>query len=298
MEIAPKVAKWVVNLQPEDIPRAVLEKAKTYILDTIGVTIAGALDDVGILVAEYVETLGGKPNCTVVGTSIKTACPMAALANGVLGHTLDFDDTSHSYIGHTSVSVLPSTFAVGEIVDASGIEVLCAYIIGTEVSCKLGAMVSPKLYEDGWHSTSVIGVFGAAAAAGKLLKLTDNQMVHALGISASMASGLRGNVGTDIKPFHAGRSAENGVVAAFLAYKGMQGFPDIFEREFGFCHTLKVNNEFDPFFPKLGNPFDIDSPGFYLKEFPSCSSTHPALSATIRLIKENKIDPMDIESLS
>ena len=297
MEIATQLAKWIVKTGPEEISKVVLEKAKVHLLDTIGVMIGGATDDVGRVITEYVQALGGKPACKVIGTSIKTAPPMAALANGVMGHALDFDDTSYSYISHVSVSVLPSAIALGEWVDAPGIQVLASYIIGSEVACKLGAMVTPKLYEDGWHSTCVIGAFGAAAAAGKLLGLTENQMVNALAITVSEASGVKGNIGTMSKPFQVGRSAENGVVAALLAQKGITGSSDIFEKDFGFCQTFKVKSEFAPFYSKMGNPFDIDTPGFYMKEFPSCSSTHPALNAIIRLIQEHQINPDQVESV-
>ena len=297
MGISTNLAKWIVKTGADKIPPQVIEKAKKYILDTLGVTVAGAMDDVGLMIRDYVQALGGKPDCTVIGTYTKTACPMAALANGTMGHALDFDDTSHSYIGHVSVSVLPSAIAVGELVNASGMDIIVAYIIGTEVACKLGAMVSPKIYEDGWHSTSVIGAFGAAAAAGKLLGLTENQMIHALGITVSEMSGIRGNFGTSAKAFQVGRSAENGVVSSLLAKRGMITSSEIFEKDFGFCHNFKVSHEFTPFHLKMGNPFDIDTPGFYLKEFPSCSSTHPALNAIIRLIEKHRVDPMQVESI-
>jgi len=297
MEISSALAEWIVRTEAQKIATEVIEKAKCYILDTFGVVIAGTLDDVGIRIVDYVRSLGGKPNCTVLGTSIQTTCPMAAMANGVMGHALDFDDTSYSYIGHVSVSVLPSAIAVAELVNASGLNTIGAYIIGTEVACKLGAMVHPKIFEDGWHSTCILGAFGAAAAAGKLLGLSFDQMAHTLGITVSEISGVRGTIGTSCKPFQVGRSAENGVVSAFLAKRGMTACPDIFEKDFGFCHTFKLNREFASSFSKIGNPFDLDIPGFYMKEFPSCSSTHPALNATIRLIKQHYIDPMQVESV-
>jgi 2-methylcitrate dehydratase PrpD len=143
----------------------------------------------------------------------------------------------------------------------------------------------------------VIGAFGAAAAAGKLLGLTEKQIGHALGITVSGVSGMRGTFGSSVKPFQVGRSSENGVISALLAKRGMTASPGIFEKDFGFCHTFKVSRKFEPFYSKMGKPYDIDRPGFYLKEFPSCSSTHPALNAVIRLIKKYRIDPMQVESV-
>lgn len=297
MEIATQLAQWIIKTKAEEIPKAVLEKAKLHILDTLGVTIAGAEDNVGRVMTRYIHSLGGDPACGLIGTSLRSSPPLAALANGAMGHALDFDDTSRTYLGHPSVSCLPAALAVGELVDASGIQVLGAYIIATEVACKLGATVFAKLYEEGWHTTCVVGAFGGTAAAGKLLGLREDQMVHALAITVSEISGLQGSFGTMSKPFQVGRSAENGVVAALLAQRGMKGFPDIFEKVKGFCHTLKVSNEFGPFYSKMGKPFDIYVPGFYPKEFPCCSIIHPALNATIALSREHRIQPDQVLSV-
>ena len=297
MEIATKLAKWIKKIQPNDIPQTVIEKAKMSMLDTIGVTIGGAADDVGRVIRQYLESLGGKSDCALIGTSLRTSPTLAAMGNGAMGHAFDFDDTSFSYIGHPSVSMLPAALAIGELVDAAGIHVLSAYIIGTEVACKLGAVVTPKLFEDGWHVTSVIGSFGATAAAGKLLDLNEAQMVNAFGVTVSEVSGVLGNIGTMSKPFQVGRSAENGVAAALLAQMGLTASSDIFEKAFGFYHTFKVNNDNSPFHAKMGNPYDLETPGFFLKEFPSCSSTHAALNATNEIIRDYRIDPEQVESV-
>lgn len=297
MSITVHMANWITRAELTGLPATAVEKAKKSILDTIGVAIAGAKTDVADVMIAYVDTLGGNPQSHVWGTALKTSVQLAALANGTMGHALDFDDTSHSYIGHPSISVLPAVMAAAELVNASGAEVLRAFVIGTEVACKLGAMVTPKIYADGWHSTSVIGAFGAAAGTAKLLGLTESQVVHALGIVTAQASGIKGNFGTTAKSYQVGRSAENGVVAALLAQRGLKGSADIMEKEFGFFPTLKLSHESDSFLATMGNPFDIDQPGFYLKEFPSCSSTHPALNAIIALIQKHAIDPLGVKSI-
>jgi 2-methylcitrate dehydratase PrpD len=298
LAIATRVAEWIVKTRPEEIPTSVMEKARICILDTIGVTIAGAEDNVGKILAAYIQDLGGKPDCAVIGTPLRTAPPLAALANGALGHALDFDDITYVYHAHPSVSVLPAALAAGELMDASGMQLLGAFIIGTEVASKVGAMVNPKLARDGWHSTCVMGAFGAAAAAGKLLGLTVDQLARSFAITASETSGIKGSIGSMCKSFQVGRSSENGVVAALLAKRGLTGAHDIFEKLFGFCHTFKVSNDFDAFYSKMGNPFTIENPGFYPKEFPSCSASHPALRATIRLIRQHNIYPRQVESVN
>jgi len=296
MSLTSGVARWIIRTELDTLPAIVIEKAKKSILDTMGVAIAGANTDVGRIVLAYSDTLGGNPQSRIWGTAIKTSAQLAALANSTLGHALDFDDTSHSYIGHASVSVLPAVIAAGEQVNASGAEVVLAFVIGTEVACKLGAMVTPQLYADGWHSTSAIGAFGAAAGVAKLLGLTEKQVIHALGIVTAQASGIKGNFGTSAKPYQVGRSAENGVAAALLAQRGLRSDANIFEKEFGFLHAFKLNR--DAKLGPMGNPFDIDQPGFYLKEFPSCSSTHPALNAVIALIHKHAIDPLKVKCVN
>ena len=296
MSLTTHVAKWIIQTELDTLPAIVVEKAKKSILDTMGVAIAGANTDIGDIILAYLKAQGGNSQSRIWGTAIKTSAQQAALANGTLGHALDFDDTSHSYIGHASVSVLPAVVAAGEQVNASGAEVVLAFVIGTEVACKLGAMVTPQLYADGWHSTSVIGAFGAAAGTAKVYGLTEKQIVHALGIVTAQASGIKGNFGSSAKPYQVGRSAENGVAAALLAQTGLRSDANIFEKEFGFFHTFKLNH--DSLLERMGNPFDIDQPGFYLKEFPSCSSTHPALNAVIALIHKHAIDPSKVKSLN
>jgi len=296
MSLTTDVAQWIIRTEFDTLPAIVIEKAKKSILDTMGVAIAGANTDVGDIILGYIEALGGNPQSQIWGTSLRTSTQLAALTNSTLGHALDFDDTSHSYIGHASVSVLPAVVAAGELVNASGAEVVLAFVIGTEVACKLGAMVTPQLYADGWHSTSVMGAFGAAAGVAKILGLTETQASHALGIVTAQSSGIKGNFGTSAKSYQVGRSAENGVAAALLAQRGLGSDAGIFEKEFGFLHTFKLKRDSMP--GSLGNPFDIDQPGFYLKEFPTCSSTHPALNAVITLIHEHGIDPLKLKSVN
>jgi len=291
------VANWVVNTTPDDIQERAIKKAKSCILDTIGVTIAGAKDKSGEIITEYVNNISEKQQCRLIGTSLKTSPPLAALANGAMGHALDFDDISYTYLGHPSVSVLPAALALGESVNVTGLDLIVAYIIGTEVACKLGTAISHKLSSNGWHTGSLIGTFGATAASGKILRLNEDQMAYALAITASLISGIKGNIGTMTKPFQVGHSAENGVVSALLAKRGMTGSLDIFERDYGFCDVFKVSNKFESL-SKMGRPFDVDIPGFIPKEFPSCSASHAAINAAIKLVCEYQIEPGQVKKIN
>jgi 2-methylcitrate dehydratase PrpD len=298
MELSTQLANWVMDTDPKDIPGRVIEKAKIHFLDTLGVMIAGTRDPVGKIIVDHVRSFGAHSQCTLVGTKTHSAPSLSALANGVLGHALDFDDTSYGAFAHVSVTVLPAALAMGEWVNASGSDVLEAFVIGCEVASKLGQdNVSLKLYEDGWFSTSVIGAFGAEAAAGKLLALSADEMVHAFAITASDVSGILGNNGTMVKPLEVGRAAEKGVLAALLAKRGLKGSPQIFEKPNGFLQAFRITDGRSHLGGTLGTPFEMDEPGFHLKEFPSCANSHPALNAIIRLIREHGIDPDQVETI-
>ena len=279
------------------VPGPVAERAALHVLDTIGVTIAGAASPAGRIVLDYVESLGAGGAATVVGATGTTAPQHAALAHGVMGHALDYDDyTVKSLLGHPSVAVLPAALAVGEQVSASGSQVLAAYALGCEVACKLGACFNPSLFLRGWAATGVLGAFGATAAAGALLGLDAPALERAMGITASQASGVKANVGTMTKPYHAGRAAENGVVAASLAARGFDATPGILSAADGFADVFGARADHAPL-ARLGDPFDLVDPGFAIKRFPSCGATHAGIEAALQLRAAGLGDPGAIRSV-
>lgn len=288
-----KMARFITDCSYGSIPAEVVDAAKTAILDCTGVTVAGAADEAGKIITGFVKELGGSPTATVIGGNFRTGSPDAALANGTMAHALDYDDVTMSMSGHPSVPLVPSIFALGEELAATGEDILEAYIVGFEVEAKLGRAVNPNHYIKGWHATSTLGVFGAAAAAAKLLGLDTHQTRMALGIAASQASGVRLNFGTMTKPFHAGNAAKGGVVAAKLAKAGFTAASDILEKPLGFCHVFTDGSEYDAekAVEGLGEPFEVLSPGVGLKPYPSCRCTHAALDAMLHLVAENDLSP-------
>ena len=162
MYLTETFARLVAGTRYEDISAEARSKAKDCILDCIGVTIAGAAEPISAPVMQYVEAVGGHPQCTIVGLGGRTSVTNAALANGVFGHVLDFDDTNQIFIGHGSVVIVPAIFALAEKLGSSGRDVITAYMLGTEVQWKLGeALVDcGDHYAKGWHSTCTIGAFG------------------------------------------------------------------------------------------------------------------------------------------
>jgi 2-methylcitrate dehydratase PrpD len=297
METTKRMVDFIVRSSYGDLPAEVIERGKGRVLDTLACMLAAVDDDAAVLIREYAGNRGGAPEASIVASARRTSAPMAALVNGTIGHVLDFDDFQPSFGGHPSVVILPAALAVGEKMHASGRAVLEAFLLGFEGACKIGSGVNLALYERGWHATSVIGVLGAAMATGKLLGLDATKMAYALAIAASSASGLRGNFGTMTKPLHAGKGAEGGVAAALLAASGFTASTEILEHKNGFSRVFSTR--FDPvaMTGRLGDPFDIVSPGIQTKLYPSCLMTHPVIEAARALAQAYHIDPDRVDSV-
>jgi 2-methylcitrate dehydratase PrpD len=296
LSIQEKLSEFVIEVEYKDIPREAVTVAKQSVLDYLGVTLAGSVEPIGSIVKEYLKEVGGKGLSTVIGLGVKTSCPNAAFANGTLGHALDFDDSSPSLLGHPTVPVVPSALATAELSEASGEELLTAYAVGVEVECKLGLVVNPAHMEKGWHCTSTLGAFGATAAAGKLLGLDSEQMMYAFGVAASESAGVRANFGTMTKPFHAGRAAENGVVAAMLAKRGFTANKNALEEEFGYLKVTTGEYKTEAI-EKLGNPWELVTPGVYYKLYPCCHYGHAAINALLSIMRDNKLDSSNVEDV-
>jgi 2-methylcitrate dehydratase PrpD len=295
VDVTRRLAQFAVQTQYRNLPAEVVEKGKERILDTLGCMIGGSRETLAPLMLKYVEETGGRPEASIVGFGHKTNVANAALVNGTLGHALDFDDTQISFSGHPSTVLLPAALSLGEKMKLSGEAVLEAFMIGFEVACKIGRGVNPRLYANGWHSTSVIGTLGAAVTAGKLLGLNTEEMASALGISASQSCGLKENFGTMTKPFHAGRAAQSGVISALLAKKGFTACQQILEAKRGFSAVFSREYDLNKIFENLGNPYDIISPGVHTKAYPSCLMTHCIIDASLFLVESYDIKPEEVD---
>ena len=191
------------------LPDATVRADRRAILDTLGVMAAGSREDTAVRARTLIQHRGGSDEATIVGTPSRASIEDAALVNGVAAHALDYDDVQASLSGHPSVPVLPPALAVAERARMSGADLLTAFVVGIEIEAKIGRALNPAHYEVGWHATSTLGVFGASAAAGKLLGLSREGMARALAIAASMSSGIKANFGTDCKPWHAGQDRKS-----------------------------------------------------------------------------------------
>lgn len=296
MSLSQEVGKFVAGIKFDDLPEKVVEKAKLHIMDTLGVLIAAVDDPIMNVIKEYLKEAGRDSCCTILGTGIKTSPETAALASGIMAHGLDFDDASWRMIGHPSAVVVPAVMALGEAWNITGKDFITAYVLGTEVACKIGYAAEPELYEAGWHATGVVGVLGAAAACGYLLKLNEQQLSSALGIAASLAAGLRQNFGSMTKPFHAGAAARNGVTAALLARHGFTSSIKSLDGKGGFFANFTGGKK-EGNFPSPGDTYDIESPGFFIKPYPSCAATHTGIDAMLSLVEEYGFTDDQVESI-
>ena len=323
-----EIAGFIVDTVRADVPDPVFALAGRGAVDGTAVMLAGRTEAAARIVHDHVEALGTGGTITVVGSRLKTHPAAAALVNGTSAHAHDFDDTQisespdHVYglLTHPTASVWAATLAAAESVEASGEQALMAYLLGIEVACRICDATSSFHYVRGFHTTQTIAVFGATASASRLLGLTARQTQCALGLATSMAAGLRINFGTMAKPFHAGRAAESGVVAAQLARRGMTARPNALEDPGGFFKTFA--GDLDPADPvlvanplwgyletgtpgfdasrlsgKLGRRWYLESPGLSIKPFPSVVLSHPTMFALLDLLEAETIEADDIEKI-
>jgi 2-methylcitrate dehydratase PrpD len=298
-------SEFVVNLKLADIPAETMELGKKSILDGLGLALSGSKAETWKFIQEYLKPFGFPPSggAAVLGSAVRLPARFAAFANGVAIHVDDYDDTQlavgkdrvYGLLTHPTVGVLPAALATAEVEGKSGKDLLVAYHSGVEVECKIAEAISPRHYEDGFHSTGTCGVFGGAAACAKLKGFDVVHTSRAFGIAASHAAGLRENFGTMMKPFQAGHATESGVVAADFAAIGWTAAEQILEAQRGFFHAY--GGTYDPaaIVDRLGKPWTLQNPGVSIKPFPSGSLTHPGMTELMRLIRANSIKAADVE---
>ncbi len=212
------------GLTRQDLPDDVAKVAEQCMLDWFGCAVAGSREPLaGILIKQFGHRKG---RCTVIGADVSLDAATSALLNGASGHALDYDDTGLLMTCHSTASVLPAVLAAAEEMNATGSDMIAAFVVGVEVQRRIHQAMGSDHYARGWHTTATYGTFGATAAVAHLLQLDDAAYGVAIGLAASHASGVKANFGTMTKPFHAGRAAENGVNCAFLAARGFTANPD------------------------------------------------------------------------
>lgn len=271
-------------------PPTVRKRAAAAIADTVGVMLAGAMEPAARL-AQATATEDSRGDCIVIGTPARVGADAAALANGVAAHALDYDDMCFVSLAHPSCVLVPAILAAGETTRASGARILDAYVAGFELECRLGIVMNPRHYhERGWHCTSSIGTLGAAAAAAHVLGLDARTVQHALGIAASAAGGFKENMGSMVKPLHAGLAARNGLMAARLAQRGFTSSPQALDGPQGYLAVMDSEHRtLESAMSDLGARWEILETGITVKLYPSCAATHPPLDALLDLRRREGI---------
>ena len=292
-----KIAEFISSGKP---PAEARQRAAIALRDTVGVILAGAPEAAANIIRRTVvaESQGA---CSVLGTAERASAPDAALANGVAAHAHDYDDMCFVSMAHPSCALVPAILAAGELTGASGSVVLDAYVAGFEIECRLGLVMNPRHYhERGWHCTSSIGTLGAAAAAARMFRLDATSTLHALSVAASLACGLKENIGSMVKPLHAGMAARNGVTAARLAKAGFIASEQSIEGPQGYLAAMdsqKPPSALAEAAADLGSRWEILDTGVTVKLYPSCAATHPPLDALLGLKRRHNFAAEDIAAI-
>jgi 2-methylcitrate dehydratase PrpD len=294
-----EVARFVANLTYSQIPKAVVDHVKLCLLDTTGCGLFGSTLPWGRILADFAKDLGGEKESTLLGRKYKVSAPNAALANGTMIHGFELDDIHRLSILHPGSVTLPAALGVGETrKKCTGKEFLTSLVAGYEVGVRVGMGVGASHLHRGYHPTGTHGTFAAAAAAGKLLGLDEEKMVHALGIAGTQAAGLMAaQFAAMVKRMHAGRASQSGVYSALLANQGFTGITDILEADYGgYCKVMGEAGDLDRITRGLGKDYEAMNVGF--KAYSCCGSNMTSLEALSRIMKDHGVQASEIEKIT
>ncbi len=300
VSITRELAEFVSDLSYGALPLAVVERAKSLVLDSVGIAVRARHDAESTeSVLAAVKALGfGHGQATIIGSDDCVSPPAAALINGTLIHSLDFDDTHARGSIHSSAPIVPAALAAAEMVGANGRELLAGIVAGYEVQIRLGLALVPKdHYARGYHPTATCGAFGAAAAAAKIFGLSAAQIADAFGVCLSQTAGTVQFLanGAWTKRFQVGNAAMNGLVAASLAREGFKGAAEAIEGRAGFLRAYAPEPDFSKAVVGLGAHFETLA--IAVKPYPCCRYSHAAMDALIALRNENNIGADEIQSV-
>ncbi|MGE0801419.1 MAG: MmgE/PrpD family protein [Lautropia sp.] len=279
-------ARYAANAAKHDFPPEARRLAVDSITDCLGCLFAGSVEPAAAKIRALI------PLSERATSALDTPCPTtdgfttaadAAFFGGTVTDILDFDDVSHPGHAHPSTVMVPALLALAPHTQATGTDLVNAFLCGFELMGKLGRALNPTTFEFGWHPTPTLGPLMSALAAGALLRLDERRILTALGIAASAAAGVRANFGTMVKPLHAGQAARAGVVAALLAREGFTASDEALEHRFGYLHCFSGGGS--PDLAPLRRPGEdleiLSIYGHALKPYPACAATHPGIEAAI-----------------
>lgn len=296
--ISQQIAGIGEKLRYEDLPQEVIENSKKFILDLLGNILGAKHIESSQIIVDTVKDLGGEPTSTVIGCNYKTSAPMAALANGTLGHAFDMDDDHREGTQHSSVVVFPAVLALAERYKKSGKDLLTAFIYGSEITIRLGEAFLGQTYYQGFHPTGTCGVFGAAGGAAKILGLNATQIAYALGIAGSQAAGLLEwkAQGSWTKRFQAGNPAMGGALGALMAMRNYTSPTTVWEGEDGFIRAYSYKDIWDlnKITDQFGKRWEMADTS--IKVHACCRFSAPLADCALDLYKQG-VDVDQVESI-
>jgi 2-methylcitrate dehydratase PrpD len=300
MGITTELVDFCAGVNYEDLPGEVVEKVKYHCLDFLGISARGSLVDSTRTMYRFITDAGLVPDGSVImGTDFRAAPQYAALANGTSAHSLELDDLHNESSAHPAVAVFPAAFAASELAQCDGKRFIEGVLAGYEVMTRLGKALDPAShYARGFHPTGTCGVFGATAAACKILGLDREQTVNALGIAGSQAAGsmefLSGGAWT--KRLHPGWAAHNGIISALLAEKGFRGPATIIEGRFGFLHSYSDGSEPEKVLSGFGEPFEIMKTS--IKPHACCRYKQAPIDGILKVMRENNLKAEEVKEVT
>ena len=294
-EVTRILARYIVDAKYDDLPANVRKEGVRTLLNWVGVAIGGSRHETVDIAVSALAPFSGPAQASLFGRDERFDIMNAAFVNGVSSHIFDYDDTHLKTVIHPAGPVASAILAYGEMRPVSGRDFLNALVLGVETECRIGNAVYPNHYDVGWHITGTAGVFGSAAASGKLMGLTEQQMVWALGLAASQPVGLRESFGSMNKSFNPGRAAANGLFAAILASKNFTSSNAMIEAKRGWANTISTKQDYSQIVDGLGARYEAALNTY--KPFACGIVMHPAIDAAIQLRNENKLSADQVKAI-
>ena len=295
MSLTKDLGQFVSDLSPNRLPEEAVRVARMGFIDCIGTMIAGRKEDCVRIMTEVLGPQDGP--ATLTFGKRKSPAPEAAWINGTAAHALDYDDVGLR--GHPSTVLVPAILAEAETLGRSGADMIVAYVAGYETWAELFRRDSGLLHVKGWHPTGLYGAVGAAAACASLHRLDPDKAAQAIALGASQSSGLMANFGTMTKPFHAGKAAHAGIMAARLAEAGFTANTDALEHPQGFLHAISPEGTEDRSGPaKAGTEWAILTQGIGIKKYPTCYCTHRAIDCMLDLMDTTPVKAGEVKKIT
>jgi 2-methylcitrate dehydratase PrpD len=288
---------YISRANYKDLPPDTIHQAKMLTIDLLGVSIAGLKMDFPRMMVDYLTSLGGAKEATLLGSRGKVPALHAALGNGSCGHALDMDDGYRFGGVHTGVAVIPAALAYAEAKNCDGRTFLLAAVMGFEIVNRLSKAVNPSHLNRGFHTTGTLGVFGAAAACAVIAGLKEKEMVSALAMAGLQGAGLLEilNNGAMVKPIHPGKAGMAGILSVELAKRGAKGPVTVLEGNKGLFKAMADKVILDDLFKDLGKHFYINDQ--YVKFHAACRHTHPAIDGILAVMREQSLKFEDIDAI-